>query len=111
MITSKGFPKQIKMTPAKFRSFQTLPAGFGFQVEVKLTDDTDNALEAIYSKALELIISGVVSRWSLGRLGTLCRFHYLTTSVLFLSLGHGLLQGKEVFFNVDKTSPGGRQRI
>ena len=37
----------------------TLPAGFGFQVEVKLTDVTANAIEAFDSKALELIISGV----------------------------------------------------
>ena len=48
----QGFSKQIKMTPAKF-NLSNLPAGFGFQVEVKLTDVTNNASKPLL-ESLEL---------------------------------------------------------
>jgi hypothetical protein len=38
----KGFSKQIKKTPAKL-NLADLPAGFGFQIEVKISDSTSNA--------------------------------------------------------------------
>ena len=37
-----GFSKQIKMTPASL-DLASLPAGFGFQIEVKLSDITSNS--------------------------------------------------------------------
>ena len=37
----KGFSKQVAKTPAKI-DLSKLPAGFGFQVELKLTDSTEN---------------------------------------------------------------------
>ena len=37
----KGFSKQIKKTPAKL-NLADLPAGFGFQIEVKISDSTSN---------------------------------------------------------------------
>ena len=40
------------MTPAKF-NLSNLPAGFGFQVEVKLTDVTNNASKPLL-ESLEL---------------------------------------------------------
>ena len=36
-----GFSKQIKRTPAKL-SLANLPAGFGFQIELRITDSTEN---------------------------------------------------------------------
>ena len=36
-----GFSKQIKKTPAQL-DLAGLPAGFGFLVEMKITDETDN---------------------------------------------------------------------
>lgn len=38
----KGFSKQVKKTPAQLK-LSDLPAGFGFQVELRLTDETENA--------------------------------------------------------------------
>ena len=38
----KGFSKQIKKTPAKL-NLANLPAGFGFQIEVRVSDVTSNA--------------------------------------------------------------------
>ena len=38
----KGFSKQIKKTPAKL-NLADLPAGFGFQIEVKISGSTSNA--------------------------------------------------------------------
>jgi hypothetical protein len=38
----KGFSKQIKKTPAKL-NLGNLPAGFGFQIEVRVSDVTSNA--------------------------------------------------------------------
>ena len=38
----EGFSKQIKKIPAKL-NLGNLPAGFGFQVEVKISDSTINA--------------------------------------------------------------------
>jgi hypothetical protein len=38
----KGFSKQIKKTPAKI-NLANLPAGFGFQIEVRISDVTSNA--------------------------------------------------------------------
>ena len=38
----KGFSKQIKKTPAKLK-LANLPAGFGFQIEVRVSDVTSNA--------------------------------------------------------------------
>jgi FKBP-type peptidyl-prolyl cis-trans isomerase 2 len=37
----EGFAKQIAKTPAKL-DLAELPAGFGFQYELKLTDTTEN---------------------------------------------------------------------
>jgi len=42
----KGFSKQIKRTPAKL-DLAKLPAGFGFQIELKLTDTTANKSKPI----------------------------------------------------------------
>ena len=47
-----GFSKQIKKTPAKL-NLANLPDGFGFQVEVKLSDITSNASKPMI-KSLEL---------------------------------------------------------
>ena len=41
----KGFSKQIKKTPAKL-NLADLHAGFGFQIEVMLSDSTYNVSEA-----------------------------------------------------------------
>ena len=38
----KGFSKQVKKTPAQL-DLSELPAGFGFQIELRLTDETENA--------------------------------------------------------------------
>jgi hypothetical protein len=37
----KGFSKQIKKTPAK-QNLANLPAGYAFQIEVKISDITSN---------------------------------------------------------------------
>ena len=42
----EGFAKQIAKTPAKL-DLSKLPAGFGFQYEVKLTDTTENASKPV----------------------------------------------------------------
>ena len=42
----KGFSKQIQRTPAKL-DLAKLPAGFGFQIELKLTDTTANKSKPI----------------------------------------------------------------
>jgi hypothetical protein len=47
-----GFSKQIKVTPA-LAALDDLPAGYGFQVEMKLTDKTDNLSKPLI-KGLEL---------------------------------------------------------
>jgi len=41
-----GFSKQIKKTPAKF-DLSGLPEGFGFQIEMKITDTTENKSKPI----------------------------------------------------------------
>lgn len=41
-----GFSKQIKKTPAKF-NLSALPEGFGFQIEMKITDTTENKSKPI----------------------------------------------------------------
>ena len=41
-----GFAKQVKRLPARL-DLADLPAGFGFQIEVKLTDATENASKPI----------------------------------------------------------------
>ena len=41
-----GFSKQIKKTPASL-DLKSLPAGYGFQFEVKLTDTTENKSKPI----------------------------------------------------------------
>jgi len=38
----KGFSKQIKKTPAR-QNLAGLPPGYGFQIEVKISDVTSNA--------------------------------------------------------------------
>ncbi|MFT7631780.1 MAG: hypothetical protein ACI87E_002820 [Mariniblastus sp.] len=43
---TKGFAKQIKKTPASI-DLSKLPAGFGFQIEVKITDTTENKSKPI----------------------------------------------------------------
>ena len=50
----KGFSKQVKKTPAQL-DFSDLPEGFGFQVELKLTDTTENASKPLI-ESLELSI-------------------------------------------------------
>ena len=45
----KGFSKQIEKTPAKL-DLSRLPAGFGFQVELRLTDTTENKSKPIIEK-------------------------------------------------------------
>jgi len=47
----KGFSKQIEKTPAKL-DLSKLPAGFGFQVELRLTDTTENKSKPIIEKML-----------------------------------------------------------
>ena len=42
----EGFSKQIAKTPAKL-DLSKLPAGFGFQYEIKLTDTTENASKPV----------------------------------------------------------------
>ncbi|TWT71391.1 hypothetical protein Pan14r_37010 [Crateriforma conspicua] len=44
-----GFSKQIKRTPATMDSSE-LPAGFGFQVQLRLTDSTDNPSKPIIDR-------------------------------------------------------------
>ena len=50
----KGFSKQVAKTPAKL-DLSDLPEGFGFQVELRLTDTTTNASKPLI-EALELTI-------------------------------------------------------
>ena len=47
-----GFSKQIKKTPAQL-DLAGLPAGFGFQVELKITDETENQSKPLI-ESLEL---------------------------------------------------------
>ena len=42
----EGFSKQIKRTPAQL-DLSDLPEGFGFQIELKLTDTTENKSKPI----------------------------------------------------------------
>ena len=42
----KGFSKQIKRTPAAM-NLSKIPAGYAFQVELKITDSTDNKSKPI----------------------------------------------------------------
>lgn len=44
-----GFSKQIAKTPAKL-DLSGLPAGYGFQFEIKVTDTTDNASKPVLDK-------------------------------------------------------------
>ncbi|MGB1260575.1 MAG: hypothetical protein ACPG6P_11080 [Akkermansiaceae bacterium] len=48
----KGFAKQIKRTPAKL-DLTEMPEGFGFQIELKITDTTENKSKPII-EALQL---------------------------------------------------------
>ena len=48
----KGFSKQVSKTPAQL-DLSDLPAGFGFQVELKLSDTTANASKPLV-ESLEL---------------------------------------------------------
>jgi hypothetical protein len=48
----KGFSKQIKKTSAKL-NLADLAAGFGFQIEVKISDSTSNASKPLI-ESLEL---------------------------------------------------------
>ena len=48
----KGFSKQVKKTPAKL-DLSDLPEGFGFQLELRLTDATENASKPLI-ESLEL---------------------------------------------------------
>jgi hypothetical protein len=41
-----GFSKQVKKTPASL-DVSSLPEGYGFQFEIKLTDSTDNKSKPI----------------------------------------------------------------
>jgi hypothetical protein len=50
----KGFSKQVKKTPARL-DLSGLPEGFGFQVELKLADTTQNASKPLI-ESLELSI-------------------------------------------------------
>ena len=45
----KGFSKQIAKTPAKL-DLSDLPAGFGFQIELRLTDSTENKSRPIIER-------------------------------------------------------------
>lgn len=45
----KGFSKQIARTPAKL-DLTKLPAGYGFQIELRLTDSTDNKSKPIIER-------------------------------------------------------------
>ena len=45
----EGFSKQIEKTPATF-DLTGLPSGFGFQVEVKMTDTTSNQSKPLLQK-------------------------------------------------------------
>ena len=42
----EGFSKQVSRTPARL-DLSKLPAGFGFQYEIKLTDTTENASKPV----------------------------------------------------------------
>jgi hypothetical protein len=44
-----GFSKQIKRTPAKL-DLSKLPAGYGFQIQLRLTDSTENKSKPIIEK-------------------------------------------------------------
>ena len=44
-----GFSKQVAKTPAKL-DLSSLPAGYGFQFEVKITDTTDNPSKPILDR-------------------------------------------------------------
>ncbi|MDB4265200.1 hypothetical protein N9891_00465, partial [bacterium] len=52
----EGFAKQIKTTPAEM-DLSSLPEGYGFQFELKLTDSTDNKSKPILEK-VELHFKG-----------------------------------------------------
>ena len=45
----EGFSKQVKKTPASL-DLSSLPEGYGFQFEIKLTDSTDNKSKPILEK-------------------------------------------------------------
>ena len=51
----EGFSKQVSKTPAEL-DLSSLPAGFGFQFEVKLKDTTKNESKPILDK-VELLLS------------------------------------------------------
>jgi hypothetical protein len=44
-----GFSKQVKRTPASL-DLSSLPKGYGFQFEIKLTDSTDNKSKPILER-------------------------------------------------------------
>ena len=46
-----GFAKQVHKTPARL-DLSELPNGFGFQLEIKLTDTTENKSKPILDKVL-----------------------------------------------------------
>ena len=48
----KGFSKQVQKTPARI-DLSGLPQGYGFQVELKITDTTENASKPLL-ESLEL---------------------------------------------------------
>ena len=50
----KGFSKQVAKTPARL-DLSGLPAGFGFQVELKLADTTANASKPLI-ESIELAL-------------------------------------------------------
>ena len=45
----EGFSKQIAKTPAQL-DLSTLPEGYGFQVELRLTDSTENKSKPIIER-------------------------------------------------------------
>lgn len=45
----KGFAKQVSKSPARM-DLSKLPAGFGFQFEIRITDSTDNASKPILDR-------------------------------------------------------------
>ena len=45
----EGFSKQIARTPAEL-DLSKLPAGYGFQVQMRLTDSTDNKSKPIVER-------------------------------------------------------------
>lgn len=47
-----GFSKQVQKTPARL-DLSGLPEGYGFQIELKITDSTDNKSKPMI-KSLEL---------------------------------------------------------